>query len=164
MSDFETWVIVLMPLVFWGLVITGFIMVAILGVKGDTASKELIGFILLNSERLQNGETLDYLGSPINTETRLVRYRYCFSYIIATSTRSSGLYILGSRQALKWRLMCIFSTLFAGWWGFPWGPVKTVQSIFADTVSGGDLSDTVSGFLKSLTSDTEPVFSNTVRY
>lgn len=164
MSDLEIWLIVLLPHVFFALIIAGFIMAAILGVKGDSASKELLGFILANSERLQNGETLDYLGSPINTETRLVRYRYCFSYIIATSTRSSGLYILGSRQALKWRLMCIFSTLFAGWWGFPWGPVKTVQSIFADTVSGGDLSDTVSGFLKSLTSDTEPVFSNTVRY
>lgn len=163
MSDLEIWVIVLLPYLFFGLIIAGFIMAAILGVKGDSASKELLGFILANSERLQNGETLDYLGSPINTETRLVRYRYSFSYIIATSTRSSGLCILGSRQALRCRLMCIFSTLFAGWWGFPWGPVKTVQSIFADTVSGGDLSDTVSGFLMRLTADTEPIFSNAGR-
>ena len=152
MSDLEIWVIVLLPYLFFGLIIAGFIMAAILGVKGDSASKELLGFILANSERLQNGETLDYLG-----------YRYSFSYIIATSTRSSGLCILGSRQALRCRLMCIFSTLFAGWWGFPWGPVKTVQSIFADTVSGGDLSDTVSGFLMRLTADTEPIFSNAGR-
>lgn len=163
MSDVEIWVIVLLPYVFFGLIIAGFIMAAILGVKGDSASKELLGFILANCERLRNGETIDYHGSPINTETRLVRYRYSFSYLIATSTRSSGLCVLGSRQAMKTRLMCVFSTLFAGWWGFPWGPIKTVQSIFVDTVSGGELSDTVSGFLLRLTADTEPIFSNAGR-
>lgn len=151
------------PDLFFAFPIAGYVMAAVLGSKGDSASKELLVFILANSERLQNGETLYYLGSPINMETRLVRYRYCFSYIIATSTRSSGLYILGSRQALRGRLMCIFSTLFAGWWGFPWGPVKTVQSIFVDTVKDGDLSDTVSGFLKRLTANTEAIFSNIVR-
>ena len=154
MSDFEITIIILLPYVFWGCVIAGFVMVAIIGTSGDNASKELLGFILANSERLQNGETIDYHGSPINTETRLVRYRYSFSYLIATSTRSSGLCVLGSRQAMKTRLMCVFSTLFAGWWGFPWGPIKTVQSIFVDTVSG---------FLMRLTADTEPIFSNAGR-
>lgn len=163
MSDLEITVIILLPYIFFGLIISGYIMVLILGMKGDAASKELLGFILTNSERLQNGETLDYLGSPINTETRLVRYRYSFSYVIATSTRSSGLCILGSRQARSCRILCILSTLFAGWWGIPWGPVKTIQSVFVDTASGGDLSDTVSGFLRQLTADTEPIFSNIVR-
>ncbi len=164
MSDFEITVTILLPYLIIALIISGYILVAVIGTKGDSASKALIGFILENGERLQNGETLDYLGSPINTATRLVRYRYSYSYIIATSTNSSGFYILGSRQALNVRIMCIFSTLFVGWWGFPWGSIKTVQSIFVNTASGGDLSDTVGGFLRRFTDDTEPVFNNVSKY
>lgn len=146
------------------ILIAGYIIAAVFYSRSDSVSKDLYEFISMNSERLQNGETLDYLGSPINKETRLVRYRYCFSYIIATSTRNSGLYIIGSRQALTGRIICILISFLVGWLGFPWGIIRTVQCIFVDTAKNGDLADTVGGILKGLYADTEPIFSNTVRY
>ena len=72
MSDFEITVTILLPYLIIALIISGYILVAVIGTKGDSASKALIGFILENGERLQNGETLDYLGSPINTDRKSV--------------------------------------------------------------------------------------------
>lgn len=142
----------------------GYIMAALISNESDSVSQGLFEFIAMNCERLQSGETLEYLGSPINMGTRLVRYRYCFSYFIATSTRSSGLYIIGSRKALGARIVCILTTFFAGWWGIPWGPIKSVQCLFADIAKNGDLADTVGGILKSLNADTSSVFSDSGRY
>ncbi|MDE6762676.1 MAG: hypothetical protein K2J73_03230 [Oscillospiraceae bacterium] len=142
------------------LLIAGYILTAIFCSRSDAVSKGLYEFILMNSERLQNGETLTYLGSPINTETQLVRYRYCFSYFIATSTRSSGLYIVRSRAALTGRIISILITLTVGWWGIPWGPIMTVKCIYSDTAKNGDPADTVGGILRYLTDGTSFSYSD----
>lgn len=39
--------------------------------------------------------------------------------------------IVGSPKSLnKKNLSAIIKTLLLGWWGFPWGPIRTIQAIF----------------------------------
>jgi hypothetical protein len=44
-----------------------------------------------------------------------------------------------SIRALQWSLL----TLVAGWWGIPWGPIYTVQSIWVNLRGGNDVTPEV---------------------
>lgn len=39
--------------------------------------------------------------------------------------------------------MFTFISRIVGWWGFPWGPIYTVQSIFVNLGDGKDVTDEV---------------------
>ena len=61
---------------------------------------------------------------------KFVVYSYCISLIVVTFRRPSEIYFLPAGAS---RLRKGFSssavTLLLGWWGIPWGPKYTIQSI-----------------------------------
>ncbi len=62
---------------------------------------------------------------------KFVVYYYAISIVIMTFRRGSDVYFIRkSESAFKfgWKYLLISSIL--GWWGFPWGPIYTIQSIF----------------------------------
>lgn len=79
------------------------------------------------------------LGAP-----RFVMYQYVVSLGIVSFKRSSGVKMIpagGSRflPGLPYTLV----SLVAGWWGIPWGPLWTIQTILRNVGGGIDVSDAV---------------------
>jgi hypothetical protein len=57
------------------------------------------------------------------------------SLLVITITLPSRHYI-GNESAAATGLLCAFTSLVLGWWGVPWGPVYTVQSLFRNARGG----------------------------
>jgi hypothetical protein len=96
--------------------------------------------MIRGTENLSTRELLD----DINKGGRFVRYRYSISVVAMTFSRETALYYVRSdrsvvRAGLPWTLL----TLFAGWWGFPWGPIETVRSLSSNLGGGRDLTKAV---------------------
>ncbi|WP_131113103.1 hypothetical protein [Lichenihabitans psoromatis] len=59
-----------------------------------------------------------------------------------TFTRSTDPYLVRASDSvltagLPWTVL----TLLAGWWGLPWGPIKTITSVHRNLTGGIDLTD-----------------------
>jgi hypothetical protein len=71
---------------------------------------------------------------------KVVVFYYCVSLLVVTFRRSSPPTLVRSGEnplgkALPW----IFLTLIAGWWGIPWGPIYSIQSLVINFKGGKEL-------------------------
>jgi hypothetical protein len=84
----------------------------------------------------------------LNRGGKFVVYRYCFSALIVTVMQGTDIYFVRSTESrvvkgLPWTGI----SLVAGWWGFPWGPIRTVQSLWTNFRGGIDVSANVANAL-----------------
>jgi hypothetical protein len=111
---------------------------AIFFVVATRAAKRTARFeqwLQLNAESvLQQGAT--YEGAEINRHTEVRRFLVAFSVIAASFKIPTRHHIAGLDNLVYKQIQYSFVTLVCGWWGFPWGPVYTVQSL-AKNASGG---------------------------
>jgi hypothetical protein len=71
---------------------------------------------------------------------RVVLFQYCVSIGIMTFKRPSrAFYVPVGGSAALAGLPTTLLTLVAGWWGIPWGPIYTIQSLITN-LSGGRTS------------------------
>lgn len=75
---------------------------------------------------------------------RFVYFTYTLSLLIITLKRTSGVYLVrphekNSRKGLPFTLI----SLLFGWWGIPYGPKYTLDSISTNTRGGKDVTDEV---------------------
>lgn len=94
------------------------------------------------------GKSPAELQFEIQRGAKLVCYQYCISVIVMTFRRSSDLYFIPAGQSavakgLPWTLL----SLVAGWWGIPWGPIFTVQSLITNFGGGKDVTANFSASL-----------------
>jgi hypothetical protein len=75
---------------------------------------------------------------------RFVYYLYTVSLIVVTFKRTSGVYLVrgGENPRSKGLPFTIISFLF-GWWGIPFGPKYTLESIRTNLHGGKDVTDEV---------------------
>lgn len=75
---------------------------------------------------------------------KFVYYPYTISLLFVTLKRTSAVYLVkaGESSARKGIRFTLFS-LFLGWWGIPYGPKYTFQSIRTNTRGGKDVTDEV---------------------
>ena len=80
----------------------------------------------------------------LQTGGRFVIFQYCVSIIVLTFRRSSDIYFVkgGESVASKGLIFTLISFLF-GWWGIPWGPIYTIQSIMVNLRGGKDITQEV---------------------
>jgi hypothetical protein len=73
-----------------------------------------------------------------------VIYQYCISVGILSFKRSSGVKVIppGSSRVIPGLPYTLVSLLF-GWWGIPWGPVWTLQTMGRNLSGGIDVGDAV---------------------
>jgi len=88
-----------------------------------------------------DGMSSDQLRFEIQRGAKLVCYQYCISVVVITFRRSSDIYFIPAGESavskgLQWTLL----SLVAGWWGIPWGPIFTVQSLVTNFKGGKDLT------------------------
>lgn len=87
----------------------------------------------------------DQLRFELQRGARIVCYNYCVSLLVITFRRSSDAYFIppgenAVAKGLPWSLL----TLVMGWWGIPWGPIFSVQSLVVNFKGGKDLTATFS--------------------
>jgi hypothetical protein len=90
------------------------------------------------------GMSPDQILFEIDRGGKFVFYHYCISVIILTTRRSSDVYFIpcgasGVRKGLPWTLL----TVVLGWWGIPWGPIRSVQSLVTNLQGGEDVTEYV---------------------
>ncbi len=91
-----------------------------------------------------DGMSSDQLRFEIQRGAKIVCYNYCVSILVMTFRRSSGAYFIPTGESavakgLPWTLL----TLVAGWWGIPWGPIFTVQSLVVNFQGGKDITASI---------------------
>ncbi len=87
------------------------------------------------------GMSPDQVQFEIQRGAKLVCYQYCISILVMSFRRSSDAYFVRAGESrvskgLPWILL----SLVAGWWGIPWGPIFTIQSLVTNFQGGKDLT------------------------
>lgn len=91
-------------------------------------------------ERLSQSE-LDF---ELQRGAKFVVFQYCVSVVVLTFKRSSDIYFVRSGEnAIGKGLSFTLISLVAGWWGIPWGPIYTVQSLYYNFQGGRDVTQPV---------------------
>ena len=99
-----------------------------------------------HTQTLKNTEglTFEELEEKVRLGARFIVYQYTISLIAVTLRRLTPAYYIPpdiSDTAFK-KNADILSVLF-GWWGIPWGPLFTIQSLAANRKGGIDITKDV---------------------
>lgn len=96
------------------------------------------------------GLTDTEINFEIQRGAKFVLYQYCISLIVITFKRSSDIYFVkqGENRIAK-GLPWIAISVLLGWWGIPWGPIYTVQSLVVDFRGGKDVTGELLANLKA---------------
>ena len=72
---------------------------------------------------------------------KFVMYYYCISLLVITFRRASDVHFIKAGESRVTRgLIWILLTFVMGWWGIPWGPIHTVQSLIVNFRGGKDVT------------------------
>jgi hypothetical protein len=98
------------------------------------------------------GLSVDQVRFELERGGRFVQFQYCVSVILITFKRSSPIYFIRSGESPVGKgIGFTLLTLVAGWWGFPWGPIYSAQSIYRNLSGGKDVTKEVAAALGSPT-------------
>jgi hypothetical protein len=84
-----------------------------------------------NVDALVAGEAA-YRGARISMRSEVVTFELTFSVVVASFKVPSQMFVVGQHRIWPWRIAYTAATLVLGWWGIPWGPIYTVQSLHAN--------------------------------
>lgn len=84
------------------------------------------------------------LQAEIQQGGKFVMYEYCISILVITFKRFSNIYFVSHDQnAVVKGLPFTLLSLVLGWWGIPWGPIYTIQSLWVNLRGGKDVTQEV---------------------
>lgn len=96
---------------------------------------------IVGLEGIQSGGQLQ---QEIQQGGKFVMYQYCISLLIITFKRPSNIYFIRQEEsAVVKGLPFTLLSLLLGWWGIPWGPIYTIQSIWVNFKGGKDVTKDV---------------------
>lgn len=96
---------------------------------------------IVGLEDIQSG---GHLQQEIQQGGKFVMFQYCISLLIITFKRPSNIYFIRHDQsAVVKGLPFALLSLVLGWWGIPWGPIYTIESLWVDLRGGRDVTDKV---------------------
>jgi hypothetical protein len=82
----------------------------------------------------------DHGGPAIPRETELRVFEATVSIILFTIKIPSRHCVVGRDSLLAPRLVCSLTSLLLGWWGIPWGPLWTLQTLGRNLAGGRTLT------------------------
>jgi hypothetical protein len=92
-------------------------------------------------DEIQSGS---HLQLELQRGAKFVAYQYCISVVVMTFRRSSNIYFIKSEDnAVVKGLPFTLLSLLLGWWGIPWGPIFTIQSIWTNFSGGKNVTQEV---------------------
>jgi hypothetical protein len=103
------------------------------------------------------GMSTDEIRFEVQRGAKFVFFYYSISVLVMSFRRASPVYFIPAGQnALGKGLPWILLTLVAGWWGIPWGPIYTVQSLVVNFKGGKDVTAELSARLQPATNVPDP--------
>jgi hypothetical protein len=88
--------------------------------------------------------TADQVNFELQRGGKFVLFQYCVSLLIVTFKRPSDIYFVRSGEsAMGKSIPFTLISLLGGWWGIPWGPIYTVQSLITNLKGGMDVTQKV---------------------
>jgi hypothetical protein len=86
----------------------------------------------------------DQLKLHLGRGARFVLFQYCVSLVVVTFKRPSAIYFVKPGESVAAAgLGFTLISLVAGWWGIPWGPIYTIQSVWVNCRGGRDVTKEV---------------------
>ncbi|HET7441952.1 MAG TPA: hypothetical protein VFJ47_11675 [Terriglobales bacterium] len=87
------------------------------------------------------GMSAEQINFEIQRGAKYVLFYYTISILVLTFRRSSDIYFVRAGESrvakgLPWTVL----TLLCGWWGIPWGPIYSVQSLVINLGGGKDVT------------------------
>ncbi len=90
-----------------------------------------------NIERLTAAE----IQEEINNGAKFVLFQYTVSIVVMTFKRNSDIYFVKSNEKpIVKGLAYTFISATLGWWGIPWGPIYTIQTLSKNLSGGRDVT------------------------
>jgi hypothetical protein len=87
------------------------------------------------------GTTFEQLDFNVRNGAKFVIYEYAISIIVVTFKRvTSVCYVPAEGSAGPHKMTANLLSLVFGWWGLPWGPIRTIQSLITNGNGGIDVS------------------------
>ena len=111
--------------------------------------------------QIQNidGLTFKDLQDEIDRGGKFVMFTYTISILVMTFKRPTDIYFIrGHESVLKYSGQYLLITALFGWWGFPWGPIYSIQSI-SHAFGNKDITKEVMASLINTANKAEPVSS-----
>lgn len=99
--------------------------------------------VLMKIKNIEGLSAAD-LQQEADNGARFVYFPYVISFIVVTFRKTSGVYMIKKGESVSKRgtPFTIISMLF-GWWGIPFGPKYTLESIRVNQKGGKDVTDEV---------------------
>lgn len=88
------------------------------------------------------GLSNEQIGAEIAKGGKFVVFPYAISILIMTFYRKSDVHFIKAGEGTFGKaLPYVLLSSFFGWWGFPWGLVRTPQALFHCLSGGEDVTD-----------------------
>jgi len=98
---------------------------------------------MANIKNIQ-GLTVNQLNKELSNGGKFVVFSYTISIIVMTFKRSSDIYFIPAGEStIKHSIGFTLLTMVLGWWGFPWGPIHSIGSLFTNLTGGKDVTKEV---------------------
>ena len=104
------------------------------------------------------GMTPEQVRFEVQRGARFVLFQYCISALVVTFRRPSDIYLIRAEEnATVKGLPFTLLTLLLGWWGIPWGPIYSVQSLITNLGGGKKVTSEIMARYSSLASPASAV-------
>lgn len=96
-----------------------------------------------------DGMSREEIAFELQRGGKFVQFQFCVSALVITFKRGTDIYLVRAGESpaakgLGWTIL----TFVAGWWGIPWGPIYTVQSLWVNLRGGHDLTAEVANTMQ----------------
>lgn len=92
-------------------------------------------------EKITGGMSSPEILFEIERGGRFVVYQYVISVVFVTFRRNSPIrFVRSGESAVMKGMPFTVLTFLLGWWGFPWGLIRTPQTLFKNLSGGEDIT------------------------
>lgn len=106
----------------------GLVMGAVYFFRQQSMSNLFLNGLVENIREVEMG-TAAYEDTTISMDTETAQFEACISALVITTLNSSRHLVVGHHSIFFTGLVYSLITLLLGWWGLPWGPIYTLQTL-----------------------------------
>jgi Fe-S cluster assembly iron-binding protein IscA len=124
-------------------------------------------WLVENRDAIRTG-TARFNEMSIVEQTEVTQFQLAISALVISLKTPSRFYVVGEEETVLPSLAFTASSLIVGWWGFPHGPIYTIQAVSSNLGGGkrrvvGDLIDELRGHDRVVVQLTERAAENARR-
>ena len=126
----------------WDEAIAGICISAVLGSVGyfqyqqEKKANEFLIWLSQNKVLIESGEELDYGDKRISMNSEVTQFQFCISMLIVTFKFTTKYVFGGDFSRPVYAFVATMFSLVFGWWGIPFGPIYTIQSVYKNLMGG----------------------------